>query len=390
MTRSPLMKQILARRPWLEALLDPQIYGFSSRRSDVAPPSLSIARRLISAYRLAEQDRPAAFAPDDVWRQFVEQYYGDMIALIRADDERGLINYLLALPRQGAGHGFFQGQPAYQALESSPERQEERALWLLDHLAGLAEALGIVDVRCPEQGEWGTPAFSSIPDLCSQIESTLGLPVCLPPLFEDFFALNGPSGPCHLRSMQPALALHQLTRFFLDTHARGPGSVRLAEIGAGIGCTGYLAAQLGLTRYSVFDLPEVNVAQGFFLLSTLGEDQVRLYGEPAGASSEVLPAWTFALAMEQGCDAVLNIDSFPEIDREHTRAYLQAMRAGAEYFFSINQEAPRADPVGGRRLSVRQMTRKQPGFQQLQRHPNWIRSGYVDELYRITDSARTA
>lgn len=383
MMTSPLINHILARRPWLTDRANMPAFGFTARPEGLARPDRAIAQRLMAAYRRAQQQSRPDFRPNDVWRQFVQQHYGDMLALVKADDAEGLTDYLLALPRQGAGHGYFQGKLAWQALQQDPDKQRERALWLLDHLLGFAESLGVLRERCPEQGEWDTPAITSVPALCQQLQAATGLPLTLPPLFDGFFLLEPQAAPCHVRSLMPAYALHQIRQFFETTQGRRPNQIRLAEIGAGIGYTGYLAAHMNLARYSVFDLPEINLAQGFFLMCSVGPDNVRLLGEAAGPRIEVLPPWEFEQSIASGFDAVLNIDSLPEIAQDASQQYLQTMAGGAEYFVSINQEAPRPDPVAGQRESVRRLVERHTNFSPFQRNRNWLRAGYVDEIFRI-------
>lgn len=383
MTQSPLMAHVLARRPWLADVDAISAFGFTQRPQNVSRPDEGIARRLIAAYKRAERECPVNFRPNDVWRQFVEAHYGDMLALVRADDCGGLIDYLLALPEQGAGHGYFQGKLACAALRSDVDKQRERARWLLDHLLGFAECRGLLRERCPEQGAWSEPAIKSAYELCAELEAVVGLPMTLPNLFSGMFVLEPERAPCHLRTLMPAYALDQLRAFFCNVLQRPMDSVRVTEIGAGIGHTAYLASKLGVARYTLIDLPEINLAQGFYLMSLVGAEHVRLYGENRGPALEVLPTWRFESTMSDGADAVLNIDSFPEIARDATRQYLQAMRSGTEYFFSINQEAPRRDPVDGQRESVRAMVEKYTDFAPLQRTRNWLRAGYVDEIFRI-------
>lgn len=377
------MASICGRRPWLAQICEPDLYGFSSRSTALSRPDVELGERLIAAYRLSQEKCPVAFRPKDVWRDFIDRHYTDMLEMIRRGDAAALVDYLFALPMRGAGHGYFQGQPAFDALRASPPKQRERALWLLDHLMGLAEAQGVVRLRCPEQGEWQAPAWSSLGRICEDIESSLGIPIRFPPLFDGLFALQTPAGPCHLRSMMAAYAVHEIGRHASNLKTCKADELRVAEIGAGIGFTAFAAAQLGMARYSVFDLPEINVAQGFFLLVTLGPDQVRLYGESSLATTEVLPPWAFEEHITDGYDVVLNIDSFPEIDRTLTRRYLQTMQNGGRLLFSINQEAPRGDRFGGPREAVREMVAGHGGFTPLLRSPNWIRQGYADELFRI-------
>lgn len=356
-------------------------YGFTSGRHSklVGAGDEAIARRLIDAYRRASSER--APRADDKWSEFIESHYGEMIDLIGRDDARGLVAYLLSLPRQGAAHGFFQGRLVHDGLQDNPEGQLDRAWWLLDHLVALAEAVGVLRVRCPEQGDWDSVPFGSVPELRDRIERAIGLPLTLPDLFEGLFALEPNSGAIHLRSIMATYAVRQVATLLENLENLVPPEMKVAEIGAGIGYTAYAAQALGISRYTLFDLPEVNVAQGFFLLETIDPGAVRLFGEEEGAPIEVLPASAFPPRSPDGFHVVVNIDSLPEIDPVIVDGYVNGIAERSRYLFSINQEAPLTGGVGLARRSVRQSVSLNPRLKAILRQPNWIRAGYVEEIF---------
>ena len=339
----------------------------------------AIVRRLIDAYRRASSEK--APRANDKWSEFIESHYGEMIDLIERDDTRGLVAYLLSLPRQGAAHGFFQGRLVHDSLQGNPEGQLDRAWWLLDHLVALAEAVGVLRVRCPEQGDWDFAPFGSVPELRDRIEQAIGLPLTLPDLFEGLFALEPDSGAIHLRSIMATYAVRQVAALLQNLESLAPAEMKVAEIGAGIGYTAYAAHALGISRYTLFDLPEVNVAQGFFLLETIDPGAVRLYGEEEGASIEVLPASAFPPRSPAAFHVVVNIDSLPEIDPIIVDGYVNGIAERSRYLFSINQEAPLTGGVGVHRRAVRESVSLNPRLKPILRQPNWIRAGYVDEVF---------
>ena len=315
---------------------------------------------------------------DDVWAQFIESYYGEMITDLNKGDTKSLLSYLTALPRKGAGHGYLQGEAAFRALQHNPESQAERAMWLMDHLIALAEAVGVVHTRCPEQGDWSNPPIESLDDICQKIEEVLGRPIRIPEVFDGFFSLLTREGAVHIRSIMSTYAiiqLHKITRL-IDEPA--PEDLNIAEIGAGIGFTAYAWNRPGTGSYTIYDLPEVNVAQGFFLLKTLGPKNVSLFGEPQNGLVRILPSSHYGSG-DENFDITINVDSLPEISSEIADRYLAEISRNSRYFFSINQEAPRE----GRR-SVLEAASGHARLKPMQRHLNWIRASYVEELFRCS------
>jgi hypothetical protein len=384
---SRLTGTILARRPWLA---EPGIfsYGFTEPASHGAAEGpeegIAIAERLIAAYRQAVAAAPAGPRPEDMWAQIGQLFQPELVALAEGCDAPGLASYLQRLPKMAAAHGFFQGEASFNALVASPGLRGERALWLMDHLVGMAEAAGVLDARCPEQGDYAAaPAVAgsraTATALRDAIEHELGVTVSMPPLFEGLFALEPVDRAVHLRGIMGAYVAWKALGFARDLRAVPPQDARVAEIGAGIGYSAYAACQLGAASYTVYDLPAVNIAQGYFLLRSLPPGTVSLYGE-AGAAVRVMPAFAFHQAAAGAFDIVVNVDSMPEIARAEAQRYMGRLPAVSPLFFSINQEAQAPQVPGQGQLVVRRLAAAS-GLQCVLRYPNWVRAGYVDELW---------
>jgi hypothetical protein len=380
-----MLKQILDRRPWL-ARSNLFNHGFSHAAAAGSEHEIAIGERLLHAYRRAHRDMPVRSTERDLWTGLLDAWYSEFVAMLARGDARELTDYLRCLPRQPAAHGYFQGHAAYENLLRETTAREDRAIALMDYLAGYAEAVGVLAVRSPEQSGWQEFGGDSARALRIAIEQKTGVPLALPPVFDGLFALEPDDGAVHLRTIMPAYAIHQLSRIdpFVASGAEG---LRIAEIGAGIGFTAFAAQSLACARYAIFDLPEVNVAQGYFLLRTLGHDAVALYGEPqANRKVSVLPGFAFHEEPADSFDVTLNIDSLPEIAHAEAMHYVESVARCSRCLFSINQETQAPQTNASRQLKVSDLVEQTGHFRPVWRHPNWVRPGYVDEFWLTSDA----
>ncbi|MFM2445034.1 MAG: hypothetical protein RJB09_2220, partial [Pseudomonadota bacterium] len=152
----------------------------------------------------------------------------------------------------------------------------------------------------------------------------------------------------------------------------------ICEYGGGLGLCAMYARRLGVTDYTIFDLPISNLLAGHYLIHAIGGENVSLYGEPQRSDSvKVLPYWECLHVRDRQFAATLNQDSFPEIDDSLVDAFLRDIKRSTEgVFISLNHEAfhPR---------TVRHFTQRVGGFRPLARTKSWIREGYVDEVFAI-------
>ena len=372
-------QNILARRPWLES---PGLfsYGFTSAAvDDEGAADGEIASRLIEAYRRAADDSPQGGATNDLWTVLVSTHHQELIDLVRRRDSTALLRYLQKLPRMPAGSGFLQGAAVFNSLEADAKTQQLRALWLMDNLVGMAEAVGVLPAgRTP-------PDKASAAELRVTVEREIGAPVHFPRIFDGLFALEPDAAPMHLRSLTTSYAIWQVVRFLSEIEEIDRSELCVAEIGAGSGFTGLVARELGVKSYTIYDLPEVNLVQGYLLLKTLPPDDIRLYGEPdRGQWIAIQPGFAFDEAPSGAFDVAINVDSMPELARSEADRYLARLPTVSRWFFSVNLEPQGGKTSYGTPLSVvRQLVADKPGYRQVLRYQNWIRGGWVDELWKL-------
>ena len=156
------------------------------------------------------------------------------------------------------------------------------------------------------------------------------------------------AAPIRFRAIQ---ALYQAWRLY--QLSRGQDDFRVLEIGAGLDRTAYFARALGLSDYTIVDIPLTNAAQGYFLGRTLGPDNVVLFDEISRKqATRILPPATL------------------EGMSETFESYWRFCRSNADSLLSINHE------INPHR--VRELYLSDPAVR-VSRFPYWMRRGYVEE-----------
>ena len=366
-------------------------HGYPTPRTSFVPKrdpqqlDIEAAKRVLVAYHASiQENRDASIhGVADVWDGFAMHFHRELIDHLQQGDLLALATYLCNMSRHKATVGITQGKYEYERLESSAEYREWLGLLILDRLIALAENVGVVRVENPEQGQWGESFNCDIEWVIKGIESQIGVEIVPPQIEGCLFGIWTRAGILSFRDVTAAYAASRMQAL---THSSD--KVSICEIGAGLGRVAYYCAQLGIKNYDIYDLPLVNVLQGYFLIRAMPDCRITLFGEPgadARGGIKVLPGSVLARAPAKSFDLVLNQDSFPEIDQETVAEYLrQIARSSKAYFLSINHEANTSIPGSTfSHVSVAEMVEKVGGLQRTYRFPCWVRAGYVEELYKV-------
>jgi len=246
---------------------------------DIVPTGSDVdhADRLLAAYNLAMANAPAT-KPEDLWTSIARQQRSFFEVLTSGDPQR-LATYLCNMSRHDATQGTVQGSAEYRHLRHSAGYRRFVARMAKDKLVSLAEAVGAVPCENPEQGVWGHNFQMRTEDLVSRVSAALGMDITPPAIDGGLFKIStGPEqgagrfGERDCNAIYTAWALTQL----LEERASGAA---VCEIGGGSGRVAYWARRFGIDDYTIYDLPQVNAVQGFYLMKALGGEAVRLYGE---------------------------------------------------------------------------------------------------------------
>ena len=370
-------------------LAHPLNYGrpevpYAMSRSEKSDDEQAIVARLIKAYHRARADDPMRVErKDDVWSTLTQLCHADIEQLLNRKDKEGVAEYLRDAHAKGLTFGITQGELTTNLLLARPEACAFEALRFHDNLVSLAEFVGVLDVESVEQkGPWAESLHSDPQELIQKIEAQIGISIVPPQVIGSQLGIQTSQGVLsgrELCSLYAALRIKEIAR---DLNLPKP---TVCEIGGGMGMVGFYAVKLGIASYTLIDLPLVSVLQGYFLLRALPAEQTCLYGEEPQDSHTVfvLPTWAFNRP-EVEYDLLVNQDSFPEINETYSLAYLQQAKTNVKRaFFSINQEARALQNGDTRQTVVRDLVKKAGGFERACRFRHWLRSGYIEELYRV-------
>jgi hypothetical protein len=345
-----------------------------------SPPSpipASLISRIKTSYRLAM----ASFrgAGDSPWSTYIDRARNIHESLLAADDHD--ITRILSDPiPTRLFYGFYSVTRDLDLDESSIASRplaDKAVRQVFDCMLRLAEATGAMRIWNPEgvnslryDDEYGTP--TGLEALLKALETTIGTNLDFPNPFQREYGLPTTRG---IASYRAPHAIYQAWR--AQELLRHIGGKNVLEIGAGMGRTAYYAKRMGINDFTIVDLPLASVAQAAFLGQVLGPDAIWLPGDPvskqAGRIRICPPEWlstndeTFAL--------VLNADSITEMDGKTAATYFREIARRTTLFLSINHEDyPTRTSELPSKCGIKAW---------VQRHPYWLRKGYVEELYYI-------
>jgi len=344
----------------------------------VTDADVALCERLIAAHRQAVIDAPKL---EGMWTTDLFKERQRALAAPLADrDPVALAERLAVMFRSDFVIGMAGG--SLGLVVGSAASRRFTSLYILNKIAALAESQATARIENPEQGEIGLAFVKGLETLMADTEAALGFSLDFPSVGAAYgLPVAGRLIPSDWPDQIYAAArLRDAVRTFLPD--RLP-SLRIVEIGGGYGAMPYCALRMiPLGRYTIIDLPVVNVLQGYFLSQALGVADVSLYGE-APLRVAIMP--THALQqIETPFDVLANKDSAPEIARPALIDYLMWARASCKggILYSYNQEA--AAQFGGDAQSVLpEITADLGGFNRVRRDSSWLRRGYAEEIYRI-------
>jgi hypothetical protein len=355
---------------------------------DIQPETrdVEIAARLLAAHRAAAADGPPLPDPAraDLWRGIYRRQRRFAEVLARGDPHE-LAGYLCNVSRHDASQGITQGDVEFARITRDRSYRDFLALLTKDSLVALAEALGALPVENPAQGSLGASLHADPDVLVAEVERRLGIELRPPEIDGGLLKLStsrGRFGERDLNAIFTAWVVHRTM----------PPGGRICEIGAGSGRVAYWSHRLGARPITLIDLPHVNVVQGYYLLRSLPDAPIALYGEPppSGASLRILPNHATAAGHAHAYDLVLNQDSFPEMHPDTVGDYLRWIRGvGAGRLLSINHEDKPPYGRGLAHVSVPEAIARAGGFELEDRTPYWLRKGYVTEVYRVLKAGST-
>jgi len=356
---------------------------------EVTKDDLLLCERLLAAYHLAASDRAElSKRTSELWAKSIELHYGKLTAALESRNPDQLAAILASMFREGFVYGLASGDLVEHSFSKIGSK-----IWSLkyqDNVVALAEYLGVVRAESTQQGVKVYGLKDGLDAVVAKIDEVIGNSVDFPDVGAPYgvqanHALITMEHPEHI---YVALRIHNAIRDYLSE--RNGKKLDLMEIGAGVGDLAYWIVKLqriAVHTYTIIDLPIVNVMQGYFLSKALGASKVSLYGEPAreGAVMCVLPTVAIDSMADRDFDVLINQNSMPEMSEQIVENYIRFAKSHVSgIFFSYNHEAYSL-VYGKPQVLVPEVIARVKGFQRLSRNTSWVRSGYVEETYKVVD-----
>ncbi|MCL4418568.1 putative sugar O-methyltransferase [Patescibacteria group bacterium] len=340
-----------------------------------------LTKRLLKAYKKAVFDQ-GKYSHEDIWTFLVKGPHAYFFELLKKEAIEEIAYYLCNMSKMGITHGITQGEIEFERINSDSTYRNWLGLSTLDKTIAFAEILGEIPLEDPEQGDYGNVIFSDIDKILGKIKKNLKISIKPPGIEGGAYKLKTAKGNFDIRDI---MSLY--TAWRCKEILRGTKASSICEIGAGIGKTAYYSNLFGIGSYTIIDLPHINILQGFYLIKSLPQENISLYGEKNKGTISILPDFSFGKINGKIFDLILNQDSFPEIDKKIVLDYLQKIKLHTKgLFFSINQESQNTMMIGNlRQHIVSDLVSKTKGFERVHRFPYWMREGYLEELYRVHD-----
>jgi hypothetical protein len=271
-------------------------------------------------------------------------------------------------------HGIAMGRSTAYMARLAPRQFSAQ---LADRIVRLAEALGIIAVRSPEQGDYAAPLDIDIDTIVASLEQELGVSF-------EFPQIGAPFGMLLREKVFPEIAFsHIYAAHLIKPHVRTEKD-RVFEIGGGFGNLAYVLQKAAPCSYIIFDLPTTSLIQGYFLLKSDIAECVSLYGERPhkNIGIQVLPWWE--IQNNETYDLAINQDSLPEMPPNIGAFYVKRIRnITRRMFISINQEQGAINSGDVRQTIVSRMMAAETSLHAQSRNLFWLRDGYVTELYDL-------
>ena len=141
---------------------------------------------------------------------------------------------------------------------------------------------------------------------------------------------------------------HAYHAFEMNMLLNDTPQANIVEIGGGMGGQAYQTLHMNeqISKYIVFDIPEVAAISSYFLLSSFPNKKVRLFGEgliSADSDEEydvaVFPHFSINQLSDSSVDLFYNSCSFSEMDGDTSKEYLSIIqRVCCKYFMHNNHD----------------------------------------------------
>lgn len=358
--------------------------SFSSNKAKMTELDLVIVSRLIKFWNSSQESQASADLEDSLWNE-IQSGQTELHELMLKGNLEKIYSYLISSPTQSICNGVLQGNNETKMLKINRRYRNLQSRITINRFVSLLEGVGKgFLVQNPEQGGWGIKKDFHFDEALNNLDEEFGFTVRAPIIYDGLLQTsigNRNFNQVDIMALNASLQIRNVLR--------SSRSKTIIEIGAGSGTTAYWCNRLDLGPIQIIDLPHVAVLQAFYLLKVLPSASILLYGEtkvPEEPDITIYPHWAFSELPRNSPALVFNQDSFAEMSVAVVQKYLRwIIDINATYLLSINHEsAATYSAVLTKQVNLSSLIQTELAFKSISRHPNWVRLGYVNQLWELS------
>jgi hypothetical protein len=343
-----------------------------------------IISRLIKFWNSCQEYNPLSDLDNSPWDE-IRNGQRHLHEIMSEKNPEKLFNFLISSPTQSICNGVLQGDRESKMLRINRKYRRLQSRITVNRFVSLLEGIGHgAVVQNPEQGDWGIKEDYDFVKALQQLDEEFGFEV-KPPIIYSGLLQTSIGNRCFnqvdIMALNASLQIRSVLKNSEDK--------TILEIGAGSGATAYWCNRLGLGNIQIIDLPHVALLNAFYLLKTLPDLDIFLFGEKENSMQSditIYPHWAFNELPRVHLELVFNQDSFAEMSSETVQKYLNWVKElEATFLLSINHESGATYNADlKQQVNISGMIQLEFGFVPISRHPNWMRAGYVDQLWKLS------
>lgn len=360
--------------------------GFSTSNFEATEFDLDIIRRLLKFWNASQESLSTIDLGETLWSE-IQSSQVKFYKLMDEGNLQHIYNYLVAAPTQSICKGILQGNNETMMLKINPKYKMLMSKITVNRFVALVEGIGGgYTVQNPEQGVWGVKKDFDFDESIKRLDAEFGIPIKSPNIFTGLLLTKIGSRKFNQVDIMALNASLQIRKALENSTSKS-----IIEIGAGSGITAYWCNRLKLGPIQIIDLPHIAIVQAFYLLKSLPDANIILFGEKLSSNLPdiaIYPHWAFNELPMDSTELVFNQDSFAEMSKSTVQNYLRWIgSSGARHLLSINHESGATYNAGlTGQINISGLIRDELSFIPISRHPNWVRTGYVDQLWRIKEA----
>jgi len=351
------------------------------------PKDLELIKKIGDVFLLAEKNQPSDFRVDKngMWSSILAGFDLELIPYLKQSELEKTAELLSRMFDTFLTYGLGMDKSTNYFAKKF---QKPHASFWADRLILLSEALGLKKIPSPEQQatcSFTDPLNPNIDMLIQKIcEKLIGDSMLTRPNIGCSHGIKIGTTIWHLPDFDNIFAAKTINDLSL-----GNKNLSIMEIGGGFGGLVYWLYKIGFRNITVFDLPQINIIQEYYLSKTLPEAKICFYddydkSEFESSEIKILPYWHLDKIAPKSYDISVNQNSFPEIPVSIAKDYLKKITyTTKKYFYSVNQEAQAPNFKSGVQEPVYKLVKDVGGMKLLFRSPFWCRPGHIQEIYVI-------